>query len=148
MTRSPSPSGPRCCSGTSTRSMQLVETPLGVRLPTCVPHLPEPPQEAFLWLDNLEALYGGATGGGKSDALLMAALQYVDVPGYAALILRKTFAQMRKSNAIMARAITWLRGTDAIWNEGEHAFTFPSGARLEFGHLQHSKDRENYQGAE
>lgn len=78
----------------------------------------------------------------------MAALQYVDVPGYAALILRKTFAQMRKSNAIMARAITWLRGTDAIWNEGEHAFTFPSGARLEFGHLQHSKDRENYQGAE
>jgi hypothetical protein len=77
----------------------------------------------------------------------MAALQYVHVPGYAALILRKTFAQLRKSDAIMARARGWLANTDAKWDGGEHAFTFPSGARLEFGHLQYSKDRYNYQGA-
>ena len=33
--------------------------------------------------------YGGAAGGGKSSALLMAALQGVHVPGYAALLLRR-----------------------------------------------------------
>jgi hypothetical protein len=36
-----------------------------------------------LLCDHKEVFYGGAAGGGKSDALLMAALQYVDVKGYA-----------------------------------------------------------------
>ncbi len=77
----------------------------------------------------------------------MAALQYVHVPGYSALILRKTYKQLSKADAIMARARIWLAGTDARWIGDEHAFVFPSGARLEFGHLQYSKDRYNYQGA-
>jgi hypothetical protein len=74
------------------------------------------PQRAFLLLGQLtddpakpvEAFYGGAAGGGKSDALLMAALQYVDVPGYAALILRRTFKQLSLPGAIMARSNEWL----------------------------------------
>jgi len=37
-------------------------------------------------MPDLEVLFGGSAGGGKSDALLMAALQYVDVPGYAAIL--------------------------------------------------------------
>ena len=38
------------------------------------PHGPHQKQRAFLELDAQEALYGGAAGGGKSDAALMAAL--------------------------------------------------------------------------
>ena len=127
--------------------MQLVETPLGVRLPTCVPHWPEPPQEAFLWLDNLEAFYGGAAGGGKSDALLMAALQYVHVPGYAALLLRKSYADLALPGAIMDRSRDWLQ-PHAKWNDNDKKWTFPSGATLTFGYLQTSNDRYRYQGAE
>lgn len=40
-----------------------------------IPHAPTPKQLAFLVLDDIEAFYGGAAGGGKSEALLMAALQ-------------------------------------------------------------------------
>lgn len=115
------------------------------------PHDPHPPQHAFLLLDELEVLeafYGGAGGGGKSDAMLMAGLRYVDVPGYSALILRKTFADLALPGAIMHRAKEWLAPTDAKWNERDFRFTFPGGASLSFGYLQTRNDRYRYAGAE
>lgn len=113
-----------------------------------VPHQPHPPQWAFLSLPQLEALYGGAAGGGKSDALLMGALQYVHVPGYAAIIFRRTYADLAKPGAIMDRAAQWLRGTDAVWNAQTHTWRFPSTAVLTFGHLEHEADKYEYQGTE
>src|SRR6516162_3036222 len=59
-------------------------------------------QAAFLFLDCPEAMYGGSAGGGKSSALLMAALQFVDVPGYAALLLRRSFSDLSLPGALMA----------------------------------------------
>ena len=123
-------------------------TPLGVRLTRWIPHYPHPPQEAFLWLDGREALYGGAAGGGKSDALLMAALQYVDLPGYSALILRRTYPDLALPGAIMDRSKEWLSQTDARWNDNDRRWTFPSGATLTFGFLEIEKHKYRYQGAE
>lgn len=105
-------------------------------------------QRAFLLYDGREALYGGAAGGGKSSALLMAALQYVDVPGYSALLLRRTYADLSKAGALMDRAREWLSGTDARWNEQKKEWRFPSGAVLAFGHMENEKDKFNYQGSE
>lgn len=107
------------------------------------------PQAAFLLLDSMEAFYGGAAGGGKSDALLAAALQYVDVPGYAALILRRTFRQLDQPDAIMSRSKEWLsphRGNGVHWNDDAKRWTFPSTATLTFGYLEHDNDVYNYQG--
>lgn len=112
-----------------------------------IPHTPHPKQAEFLALDCREALYGGAAGGGKSDALLMGALQHVHVPGYAALILRRTFRDLNQADAIMARSHAWLRGTDARWNDRDKRWTFPSGATLTFGYLDTDGDRYQYQGA-
>lgn len=109
-------------------------------------HSVSAPQAAFLLLDGFEAFYGGAAGGGKSDALLAAALQYVDVPGYAALILRRTFRQLDQPDAIMARSKEWLTPTDAHWNDDAKRWTFPSSATLTFGYLEHDNDVYNYQG--
>lgn len=124
-----------------------------------VPHVPHPPQQVYLLQDGSEAFYGGAAGGGKSDALLMAALQYCDVPGYSALLLRRTFSDLAQPGAIMDRADTWLRETPAkhqgtkTWafptlnpQTGELDFTNP--ARLTFGYLQYHKDTKQYIGAE
>jgi hypothetical protein len=79
------------------------------------PHDPSlnPRQAAFLWLPNREAFYGGAAGGGKSDAVLAGALQYADVPGYAAILFRRTYTDLSLPGAIMARSEEWLRGSDA-----------------------------------
>ena len=110
------------------------------------PHKPHPQQAKFLALDCIDALYGGAAGGGKSDALLMGALQYVHIPGYAALILRRTYADLRKADAIMARAAEWLGPTDAKWDAVAHTWRFPSGATLEFGYFDTERNKDNYQG--
>jgi hypothetical protein len=105
------------------------------------------PQALFLLLDCREAFYGGAAGGGKSDALLMAALQYMDVPGYAALLLRRTYVELSKADSLIPRSHEWLAGTDARWNEQRKTWTFPSGATLEFGHVETEADRHKYQSA-
>jgi hypothetical protein len=112
------------------------------------PHAPEPPQHAFLTLEVLEALYGGAAGGGKSDAMLMAALQYVHVPNYSAIIMRRTFAELSLEGALLSRALSWLGHTDATWNGNDMRWRFPSGASLQFGYLKGMQDRARYQSAE
>jgi len=95
-----------------------------------------------------EALYGGAAGGGKSEALLMGALQFVDVPRYSAILFRRTYNDLSLPGALMDRAMEWLGGTGAHWNSMKHIWTFPSGATLTFGNLEHSQDRFRYQSAE
>lgn len=92
-------------------------------------------------------MYGGSAGGGKSDALLIGALQYVDVPGYHALLLRRTYADLSLPEAIMHRAEEWLVSSDARWNGTEKTWTFPSSATLTFGYLQSEADKYRYQSS-
>lgn len=95
-----------------------------------------------------EVLYGGAAGGGKTISLLLAALQYVDVPGYSAILFRKTYADLTQPKALMTVAFEWLSGSDARWEAQSHTWRFPSGATLSFGYLDTEMDKYRYQGAE
>jgi hypothetical protein len=113
-----------------------------------MPYAPHVRQHAFLWLDCLEALFGGAAGGGKSDALLMAALQYVDTPGYAAILFRKTMTDLKLPGSLIPRSHDWLAGTDASWNGSENTWTFPSKATLTFGYMRNDDERHRYRSTE
>ncbi len=112
------------------------------------PHEPTSKQKAFVEYEGLEAMYGGAAGGGKSDALLMSALRFVHIPGYAALILRRTFTDLALPGAIMDRSHDWLDNTDAQWDAQNKCWRFPSGATLTFGFLENAGDEKRYQSAE
>lgn len=92
--------------------------------------------------------YGGAGGGGKSQAIWFGALQFVDVPGYSALILRRTYADLAKPGALMDRSKEYLAGTGAVWNERDKKWTFPSGASISFGYLAHENDKFQYRSSE
>lgn len=122
------------------------------RMTKYIVHTPYPKQAAFMLLQGKESFYGGAAGGGKSDALMMCALQYVDIPGYSAIIFRKTFADLVKPGALIDRAKEWLAPwtttKEVRWVEKERKFVFPSGAILQFGYLENANDRFNYQGGE
>jgi predicted phage terminase large subunit-like protein len=118
------------------------------RLTRYIPHAPTPKQRAFLLLPHREAFFGGAAGGGKSDALLMSALQYVDIPGYAALIMRRTLSDAKKSSSLLFRAERWLSGTDAVYDRDRYTFYFPSGAILSFGKCSNVGDAYQFEGTE
>ena len=77
----------------------------------------------------------------------MAALQYVDVPGYAAILFRRTFQDLALPGALLERSRVWLTGK-ARWNEQVKTWTFPSGAKLAFGYLDTPADKYRYQSSE
>jgi hypothetical protein len=113
---------------------------------------PTPRQHAFLMGEERERLYGGGAGGGKSSALLMAGLQYVCVPGYQALLMRRTFPQLADSGGLIERAKAWLMPLveqgHVEWNDSRHRFTFPSGAGLWFNFAGRNDDRWKFQSSE
>ena len=113
-----------------------------------VKSVPADRQELALASEADELFFGGAVGGGKSEYLLMCALQWVILPGYSALIVRRTFPDLNKPGALIPRSKEWLKSTDARWNSIDKQWIFPSGSTLTFGHLEHEDDKYKYQGAE
>ena len=105
----------------------------------------QPKQVKFMQRYEDEALYGGAAGGGKSDALVMEATRQVHIPHYKALLIRRTFPQLKelidKSRIMYPYAFPGAR-----YNESSHIWLFPSGAQIIFGSMPHNKDKYNYQG--
>lgn len=97
----------------------------------------------FLGASEFEVLYGGAAGGGKSDALLFGALRQTDKAKYRALILRHTYPELAE---LMDRAHGVFGLLGGVWNEQKKRWTFPSGAVVEFGYCETYKDVMRYQG--
>lgn len=106
---------------------------------------PQPKQIKFMQRPEYEALYGGAAGGGKSDALLAEALRQVHLSNYRAIIFRKTYPQLTEL-IDRSRAIYKAAYPKAKYNGTEHVWTFPSGAKIFFGNMQREADKINYQG--
>ncbi len=116
------------------------------------PHRPTPKQHAFLTATNIEVFFGGAAGGGKSVALLMAALEHVHVPGYAALILRKDTQRLALAGGLIPRSHEWLTGKEeAAWNAARRQWSFQTEgapATITFGYLATELDKFRYASSE
>ena len=108
-----------------------------------LPHTPFPKQQAFLLNESRELLFGGAMGGGKSDALLMDAVLWVDNPAWHSIIIRRIGKDLKGSDGLIERSRDWF-GNRTRWNGTEMKHRFPSGATLSFGHCETVEDRMRY----
>jgi hypothetical protein len=103
------------------------------------------PQTDFLSAPEMEVLYGGSAGGGKTMALIADPMRYFDHPQFNGLILRRTNDELReiiwKTQELYPKAFP-----GAKWAEKKSQWTFPSGARLWLTYLERDEDVLRYQG--
>ena len=98
------------------------------------------PQTEFLRSQVDELFYGGAAGGGKSDALLAEAVRDVGQPDFHALLRRRTYPELEgKGSGLIPRSHKLWRGLGGQYDRQKQLWTFPSGATL---HPAHAGARE------
>lgn len=103
------------------------------------------PQHAFVKSLVFEVIYGGARGGGKTDALLGDFARHVFFYRSTArgLLVRRHRVALEPT---IARARAVFRQDGATWQESKSRFVWPSGAMLYCRHLDRDSDADAYQG--
>lgn len=110
---------------------------------------PQPgPQEQFLSTSADIAIYGGAAFGGKTFALLLEALRHTDNRKFGVVIFRRTTKQVVAEGGLWDTAEEIYTEIGGVPNRTQLSWTFPSRAKITFAHLEHDKNRFDWQGAQ
>lgn len=105
------------------------------------------PQAFFLSLSADIIIYGGSAGGGKTYAILMDPLRYVDDPRFTGVVFRRTMPQVTNPGGLWDTS-TELYGGRAKPSETVREWDFPSGAKIKFAAMQYESDRLQWQGSQ
>lgn len=106
------------------------------------------PQEEFLKTKAAVAIYGGSAGGGKTYALLLESLRHMSNKAFSAVIFRKTSVQIRNPGALWDTSALIYPKVGGIPKESVLEWEFPSGMKIKFAHMEHDKNRFDWQGSQ
>jgi Terminase large subunit, T4likevirus-type, N-terminal len=105
----------------------------------------QPKQSAFISCPCDDVGFGGARGGGKSDAVIGDFISHEDYYGADAIALafRRERTQLVE---LMERARVIMLPLGFRWHEQDKYFRGPKGGRLRFAYLESDADADAYQG--
>ena len=109
------------------------------------------PQQQFIDTGAQIAIYGGQAGGGKTWALLAEAARHIDVPGYGAVIFRRTSPQITNEGGLWDESMALYPQLGGIpVHTLDWVFSKTSGrpANIGFRHLQYEADKLAWQGTQ
>ena len=110
----------------------------------------EGPQERFLATSADICIFGGSAGGGKSFALLLEPLRYMDVEGYKAVVFRRNYTQIMAAGGLWdesSKMYRLLPNAVATMSPKAH-WTFGKKAVINFDYLSRDDDVYKWQGSQ
>ena len=111
---------------------------------------PQPgPQTEFLRSEADIVVYGGAAGGGKTFALLLDPLRFVDKKGFGAVIFRRKTPDITTEGGMWDESFELypIAGGEPVQSP-HHEWRFPAGTKVQFRHMEHVKNRLDWKGAQ
>lgn len=115
------------------------------------------PQTDFLSTNADIAIYGGSAGSGKTFAMLLDPLRWINTcPEGGAVYFRRTSVQIRSEGGLFDEAKELYRPLGGIPRESpsmDIVFPHPTdkkkeGFKITFSHLQHEKNKYDFQGSQ
>lgn len=106
-------------------------------------------QELFLRSPADICIYGGAAGGGKTYALLLECLRYIDHKHFEAVIFRQSRPQIMSAGGLYATSqeiYPYLGATSVLTPNVQ--WRFETGAKITFAHMFYEKEKYNWQGSQ
>ena len=106
---------------------------------------PQPQQAALISCPVFEIFFGGARGGGKTDASIGDWIEHSNTYGENAvgIFVRRKLKQLEE---VIARTQQIFSKLGATYNVQQKTWTMPGGGRLKFVYLERDSDAEEYQG--
>lgn len=110
---------------------------------------PQPgPQTTFLATSADIAIFGGSAGGGKSFGLLLEPIRHVHNRLFGAVIFRRTSPQITNEGGLWDTSMELYSLLGAEPKQSTLDWIFPSGACVSLRHMEHEKNRLDWQGSQ
>lgn len=106
------------------------------------------PQEQFLSSPADIVIYGGGAGGGKTWGLLLEPLRHVHNKEFGAVFFRRNMKQVKNEGGLWDESMKLYQPLGAVPKDSTVHWTFPSGATVSFAHLEHEKNKFDWQGSQ